>query len=236
MKEQHKSAEWIPWLTLGLVLVMFLIEYMAINQGTRASWNQSFGLIPERPYTYFTHAFLHTSPGHFAGNMTVLVIFGWISEKRINTKLLVGAACSAIAISALTSILWVPAWGWPTDINPAGFSQVVYMFVVIGVFSFYTLAASKIIEIARRFHHPIFRERIRSAILRLEALTPVVGFLLAIATVYWILPGEIMSRHQNYTGTIGHSVGTIVGIILVTAIVLREFHQRRHSESGEPIP
>ena len=218
-----------------LVSAMFLIEYLAINQGTRASWNQSFGLIPERPYTYFTHAFLHTSSGHFAGNMFLLILFGWISEKRINTRLLVGAALAAIFISALTSIVWIPTWGWPTDINPAGFSQVVYMLVVTGVFSFYTLLAPKIFELARKFHHPIVKESIGSAMLKLEILTPILGLLLASATVYWILPGEIANRYENFTGTVGHSAGAIVGIILVIVIVIWEFHQRRNSQSGEPI-
>ena len=79
---------------------------------------QRYGLIPEEPITYITHAFLHTDSGHLTGNMLFLTFFGWLSEKRLAPKWLIGTAGVATVISACASVFLVPDEKWPQEINP----------------------------------------------------------------------------------------------------------------------
>ena len=161
--------------------------------------------------------------------MLFLTFFGWLSEKRLAPKWLIGTAGVAIVISACASVFLVPDEKWPQEINPVGFSQVAYMLVVTGIFSAHTISATKILQKARKINLPVIEWSIKTVVCRMEQTTTMVGFLLASATFYWIISTELTDSADNLTGAIGHSVGTIIGIIFVMAAVSAELIEQKRS-------
>ena len=195
----------VPWLTIGLIISMCIIEYLATESGNRQVWNQRFGQIPGEPLTYITHAFLHGDNHHLGWNMALLLFFGWPTEKRWGipwTLALLGFSviCSAWATGRLAG-----TENWPADMNPVGFSHAAQTLLVTGTYSTIIALSNSLI---RKFAPITHRAKI-------QQMSLVLALLLSIAVCCWSVSGQANWNPGNETGQVAHAVGAIIGGILV---------------------
>ena len=123
--------------TTGTVVLLWVVYWVIHNltgggeaaEGMVREW----GLVPSKPHTYFTHAFLHFNLWHILTNTTGFWIFGAIMERHLGgARLGVLVLLSAVAAAVMT-VMAVPEY-WDNNGNPAGFSAVANAVFVIGAY------------------------------------------------------------------------------------------------------
>ena len=200
-----------PWLTVSLITLMCVIEYLSVTRGLRDTWNDQYGFIPGKAITYLTHAFLHTDEHHLAKNMLVFLITGWLAERLLGRTLLIAAVLFVAATAVWAETHIVPKGEWVTERNPVGFSHVVNTTTVIavyyGVSSGITWTIGKIGTRTIRFwrlNKTVSLEKFKN-----QALN--IGIIFAASWLIW----TIVDEWKIENGPVAHVVGAIIGFIIV---------------------
>ena len=200
-----------PWLTVSLVTLMCILEYLSVTRGLRDAWNDQYGFIPDKAITYLTHAFLHTDEHHLAKNMLVFLITGYLAERRLGRTLLVVVVLFVAVTAVWTETHIVPKGEWVTERNPVGFSHVVNTTTVIavyyGVSSGITWTIGKIGTRTIRFwrlNKTVSLEKFKN-----QALN--IGIIFAASWLIW----TIVDEWETENGPVAHVVGAIIGFIIV---------------------
>ena len=182
------------------------IEFAASNFDYRKSWNESFGYIPEKPITYITHAFLHDNRSpHLRDNMAVLLFFGWFSEKRWGLAWIAALIGFSILCSGWAAGQLAGTEEWPDEINPVGFSHVALTLCVTGT---YAVVIATLNCLQNKFPAIATRDRLQQA-------GPILALFLALGVCGWTVSGQAIWNPTNETGQVAHSVGALIGGIMV---------------------
>ena len=201
----------IPWLTVSLVILMCVLEYLSITRGLRDAWNDQYGFIPGKAITYLTHAFLHTDEHHLAVNMLALLITGYLAERLLGRTLLIAVVLFVAATAVWTETHIVPKEEWVTERNPVGFSHVVNATTVIAVYYGVSLGITWIIGKIGirtikfwRLNKTVSLEKFKN-----QALN--IGIICAAICFMWTIADEWKTEN----GPVAHAVGAIIGFIIV---------------------
>ena len=130
--------KWAAWLTrtipmtTGIVLLLCAIAGMIGFEEGIADARATWGLNPENPISWFTHAFLHNDGRHLALNIMVFWTSGGLVELYLGRSKLAVIMFTGIAAAAM-SIIAVPEY-WVTNSNPIGISAVAQAIFVLGVY------------------------------------------------------------------------------------------------------
>ena len=131
-----KCFLWLPRtipMTTGIVILLCSIQGFANPETNIEDIRATWGNDPEKPFSWLTHAFLHTDKGHLALNLMAFWTSGGLVELylgKVNLAIII--LFTAIAAGVISGIA-VPEY-WDTKSNPIGFSAVAQATFVIGVY------------------------------------------------------------------------------------------------------
>ena len=132
--------KWPMWLlrsipmTTGIVLLLCSIHGFAGLEGDIEGIRATWGHDPGKPFSWLTHAFLHTDNWHLPLNVVVFWTSGGLVELYLGrTKLDIITIFTAVAAAVMSGIA-VPEY-WHTNSNPIGFSAVAQATFALGVYS-----------------------------------------------------------------------------------------------------
>ena len=120
-------------MTTAIVILLCIIHGFANPETNIEAIRATWGNDPEKPFSWLTHAFLHTDKGHLARNLMVFWTSGGLVELYLGrVKLAIIILFTAIAAGVMSGIA-VPEY-WDTKSNPIGFSAVAQATFVTGVY------------------------------------------------------------------------------------------------------
>ena len=128
-----KCILWLPRtipMTTGIVFLLCVIHGIG---GDIDDLRETWGLDPGKPFSWITHAFLHTDNQHLGENMLMFLPSSGLIELYIGRTKLAAIILFTAMAAAVTSSIAVPEY-WDTKINPVGLSAVAYATFVLGAY------------------------------------------------------------------------------------------------------
>ena len=116
--------------TTGIVTLQCVIHGIGGDtEDLRATWGHD----PGKPFSWLTHAFLHTDNQHLGKNMLMFLPSSGLIELYIGRTKLAAIILFTTIAAAVTSSIAIPEY-WDTKSNPVGFSAVAYATFVLGAY------------------------------------------------------------------------------------------------------
>ena len=245
-------SENVPWMTLTLFTAIWVIYLFALASANSEFIRESLGIEIGKYYTYVTHAFVHADLFHIFLNSLGLLAFGAVVEQQVKRYWFLAALVGGVLVGAIAGVVF-PVPTHMDSLGPVvGFSAVVYALVIMGIgvlirhwrwgtgmFRF-TIGLFTLLILA------IANEMLTG---ELEPLGGIVSIVLLVVgmplsfllrrrhskmlfvsiPIMWVLLvlTELATAEGIYTSAAGHSLGAVVGAILLIPVLQSEVASQR---------
>ena len=231
-------------MTLTLFAAIWVIYLFALASANSEFIRESFGIEIGKYYTYVTHAFVHADLFHIFLNSLGLLAFGAVVEQQVKRYWFVAALVGGVLVGAIVGVVF-PVPTHMDSLGPVvGFSAVVYALVIMGIgvlirhwrwgtgmFRF-TIGLFTLLILVMANEMFVGELEPLGGIVAVALL--VVGMplslylwrhhsemLCASVPMMWVLLvlTELATAEGAFTSAAGHSLGAVVGAILLVPIL-----------------
>ena len=242
--KELKHWETLPWMTLILSVTIWGIHLVGMLSGSTEVIRNLYGIRTGEYYSYFTHAFVHADMGHIIGNTIALLAFGTITELQVKWYWLAAGLLFGVFAGACAGMLFPVAMEKDSFERAVGFSAVTWGLTVLGIgvmvrhwgwekgvfWTTVVIICLLMAALARDMQLGRLQDPNGMIAITILASCMPLSFLFWHRYSIWLCASipltwmllvltELVTANGSYTSAAGHSMGALVGAILLVPVL-----------------